>query len=419
MGVPEISNFGSRQPEQNPGPGCGPLSTTLFKRAFFGAAVAGKRDYYEVLGVARDADAAAIKQAYRKLAIKFHPDRNQEAGAEDRFKEVSEAYAVLSDGEKRKRYDQFGHAGIDQQYSAEDIFRGADFEDIFRGFGFGTGSGGVGSIFDMFFGGRGRGPSRGRDLQVGTELTLEEALTGVTRDIEYWRLEECGRCEGKGGEPGTSIETCSTCGGRGQVEQHQRTPFGILRQVGVCPACRGKGSTVSTPCRQCGGSGHDRAKRSLDVDIPAGIDDGQSLRVTGGGEVGGHGAPHGDLYVQVHVRAHERFRRDGADLATELPLTIPEAVLGTKVDLDTLDGAVEVSIPAGSETGKVLRLRGKGMPYLRGGGRGDLHVHLRVASPRKLSPRAKELFEELSEELGGEVPTGPRKSGFFDFLRGG
>lgn len=378
--------------------------------------MAGKRDYYDVLGVGRDADAAAIKQAYRKRAIKFHPDRNQEPSAEEKFKEVSEAYAVLSDAEKRARYDQHGHAGIDQQYSAEDIFRGADFEDIFRGFG---ATGGLGSIFEMFFGGRGRGPSRGRDLQVTADLTLEDAFTGVARPIEYWRLEECGRCDGEGGEPGSSVTTCATCTGRGQVEQHQRTPFGVLRQVGVCPACRGKGRTISSPCGQCGGSGHERRKRSLDVDIPAGIEDGQSLRVAGGGEVGGHGAPHGDLYVQLRVRPHDRFRRDGADLLTELPLTIPEAVLGTTVDLETLDGTVEVSIPAGSETGKTLRLKGKGMPYLRGSGRGDLHVRVRVASPKRLSPRAKELFEELAEELGSDVPKGPRKGGFFDFLRGG
>lgn len=383
--------------------------------------MAGKRDYYEVLGIQKDADAAAIKKAYRKLAIKFHPDRNQEDGAEDRFKEVSEAYAVLSDPEKRQRYDQFGHAGIDQQYSSEDIFRGVDFEDILRGFGFGggQGQGGFGNIFDMFFGGgRGHGPTRGRDLQATADVTLEEAYAGLEHEVEYWRLEDCDHCSGSGAEPGSDVSTCGTCGGRGQVEQHQRTPFGVLRQVGACPTCRGQGRTIETPCKQCKGSGHDRRKRSITVTIPAGIDDGQSLRVSGGGEVGGRGAPHGDLYVQVRIKPHERFRRDGPDLLTELPLTIPEAVLGTTVDLQTLDGDVEVSVPAGSESGKVLRLRGKGMPFLRGSGRGDLHVRLRVTSPKKLSPRARALFEELAEELEGDVPTGPRKGGFFDFLKG-
>lgn len=373
----------------------------------------GKRDYYEVLGVDRDADAAAIKKAYRKLAIKYHPDRNQEPGAEDAFKEVSEAYAVLSDPEKRQRYDQFGHAGIDQQYSTEDIFRGADFGDIFRGMG------GFGSIFDMFFGGgtREHGPSRGRDMQITHTVTLEEAFRGTEAELTYRRLEECSHCKGEGAEPDTPVNTCATCGGRGQVEQHARTPFGVIRQVGACPACGGRGKTVETPCRTCGGSGHDRRKRTITVKVPAGIDDGQSLRVPGGGEVGGRGGPYGDLYVQFHVQPHERFHRDGADLLTELPVSIPQAVLGTKVDLETLDGAVTLDVPAGSETGKTLRLRGKGMPYLRGSGRGDLHVRIRVVTPAKISDTARALFQQLAEELDTQVEARPKK-GFFDLFRG-
>jgi molecular chaperone DnaJ len=379
----------------------------------------GKQDYYEVLGVPKDADAAAIKKAYRKLAIQFHPDRNQEAGAEDRFKEVSEAYAVLSDAEKRQRYDRFGHAGIDSQYSAEDIFRGVDFEDIFRGFG-GGGGGGFGSIFDMFFGGGGQshGPSRGRDMQISHTVSLEEAFAGTEAELSYRRLEECGPCSGEGAEPGTPIDTCAQCGGRGQVERQQRTPFGIIRQVGACAQCGGRGRTVQTPCKTCGGTGHDRAKRTITVKVPAGIDDGQSLRIAGGGEVGGRGGPYGDLYVQFQVAPHERFHRDGADLLTELPVSVPQAVLGTKVDLETLDGTVTLDVPAGSETGKVLRLRGKGMPFLRGSGRGDLHVRIRVVIPAKVSDNAKVLFQQLAEELDTQVEARPKR-GFFDFLRGG
>ena len=374
--------------------------------------MAGKRDYYEVLGIERGASPDEIKKAYRKLAIKLHPDRNKEADAEDRFKEVSEAYAVLSDQEKRQRYDQFGHAGIDQQYSSEDIFRGADFGDIFRGAGFG---GGFGSIFDMFFGG-GHGPQRGRDLQVTHDISLEEAFAGTEADITYRRLEDCDACKGTGAEPGSKVETCPTCGGQGQVQHQQRTPFGVISQVGACPACRGQGKKIETPCRKCGGGGHDRVRAQVTVKVPAGIDDGQTLRVPGKGEVGGRGAPHGDLYVEVRVRPHKQFHREGADLLTEIPVSIPQAVLGTEVDLETLDGTVTVTVPARSETGKVLRLRGRGMPFLRGTGRGDLHVRIRIVIPDKLSDKAKGLFAELAEELDGQVPKGAKK-GLFDFLR--
>jgi len=372
--------------------------------------MAGKRDYYEVLGLARDAAPEDIKKAYRKLAIKLHPDRNQEPDAEERFKEVSEAYAVLSDPEKRQRYDRFGHAGIDQQYSAEDIFRGADFGDIFGG------AGGLGSIFDMFFGGGRRGPARGRDLQVTHEITLEEAFTGTEAEITYRRLEECGSCHGSGAEPGTRVDTCAACGGVGQVQHQQRTPFGVLNQIGPCPRCNGQGRTVETPCRTCRGTGHDRVKRSVTVKVPAGIEGGQSLRVPGKGEVGGRGAPHGDLYVQIRMKPHGRFHREGPDLLTEIPVSIPQAVLGTETDLETLDGTVTLTVPPGSETGKVLRLRGRGMPYLRGSGRGDLHVRLRVVIPQKLNERTRRLMEELAEELDEEVPRG--RKGIFDFLRG-
>ncbi len=371
----------------------------------------GKRDYYEVLGVDKSADKDQIKRAYRKMAVKYHPDRNKEANAEEHFKEISEAYAVLSDPEKRQRYDQLGHAGIDQQYSAEDIFRGADFGDIFRGMG------GMGSIFEELFGmGRGRhGPSRGRDLQVSHEITLEEALEGTTAELSYLRLERCEPCQGSGASPGSKVDSCTTCRGAGQVQQQQRTPFGYLNTIGPCPNCNGQGRIIREPCRTCHGSGHDRAKHTIEVKIPAGVDTGNVLRVPGGGEVGDRGAPAGDLHVEIRVKQHNRFHRDGPDLVTELPVTFPEAVLGTQRDLQTLDGVVELTVPAGSETGKVLRIRGRGMPYLRGTGRGDLHVRLRVVVPQKINDRTRDLLEKLAEEL--EVDVAEKRRGLFDFLR--
>ncbi len=369
--------------------------------------MAGKRDYYEVLGVERDADATAIKKSYRKLAIKFHPDRNEgDEAAAEKFKEVSEAYAVLSDDEKRQRYDRFGHAGIDQQYSTEDIFRNVDFGDIFGG-----GGGGFGSIFDMFFGGsgRGHGPSRGRDLQIRHTITLQEAFEGTTTEVEYMRLENCGACDGSGAEPGTPVDTCPLCHGQGQVQRQQRTPFGVISQVGACPQCRGEGRQITTPCKACRGSGHDKARKRQKIKIPAGINDGMRIRVGGGGEVGGRGGPYGDLYLDVTIKPHDVFAREGADLIAEQTITFPQAALGTKIELETLDGTVEFQVPAGTEPGEVLRIRGRGMPYLQGSGRGDILVKLRVVTPKKLSGKAKELLEELDKELG--------KKGILDRLR--
>lgn len=368
----------------------------------------GKRDYYEVLGVPRDADPDAIKKAYRKLAIQLHPDRNKAADAEERFKELSEAFAVLSDAGKKERYDQFGHAGIDTQYSSEDLYRTINFNDLFGGMG-------LDSLFAQMFGmgggGGGRGgPSRGRDLQVAHSITLEEAFAGTEAELTYWRLEGCDHCKGAGAEPGTKVETCAACRGTGQAVRLMRTAFGTLQQVGACPDCRGQGRRVTTPCKVCKGSGHDRHKRTVAVNVPAGIESGQSLRVAGQGEVGARGGPYGDLYVELHVTDHPRFHREGPDLLTEVAVSIPQAVLGTMVELETLDGTVELQVPAGAETGKVLRMRGKGMPFLRGAGRGDLHVRLRVATPAKLNDKARKLMEQLAEELDGEIPKGPRKS---------
>lgn len=373
----------------------------------------GKRDYYEVLGVGREADGDAIKKAYRKLAIQLHPDRNKAGDAEEKFKELSEAYAVLSDPDKRTRYDQLGHAGIDSQYSADDLYRNINVEDIF---------GGAGGIEDLFaqmfgFGGGARGgsrggPARGRDLQVAHTITLEQALRGTETRIEYWRLEGCESCSGSGAESGSKVTTCSSCGGQGRVQKMVRTPFGTMAQIATCPTCGGEGKTFEKPCHTCKGTGHERHRRSVTVSIPAGIDTGQSLRVSGQGEVGPRAGPYGDLYVQVEVRPHEKFQRDGTDLMTELAITIPQAALGAEVELEALDGYLKIVVPEGSESGTTLRVRGHGMPSVRTGQRGDLLVRLRIDVPDKLSARARELLEDLATELGTDVK--PRKRrGFF------
>lgn len=370
----------------------------------------GKRDYYEVLGIGKDADATTVKKAYRKMAIKYHPDRNQEDGASEQFKEVSEAYAVLSDDEKKQRYDRHGHAGIDQQYSSEDIFRNANFNDIFGG------GGGFGNIFDTFFGGRGgaQGPSRGRDLQISQQVTLQEAFDGSVADVTYHRLAQCGRCKGDGAEPGSKVDTCATCRGHGQVQHQQRTPFGVINQVGACPDCGGSGKAIQHHCTQCKGSGQNREKRNERVKVPAGINDGMRIRVSGGGEVGGQGGPDGDLYIEIRLKAHDHFERDGNDLIAEHVINLPQAALGVHRKMDALDGAVEFEIPAGTESGEVLRIKGRGMPYLRGSGRGDILVRVRVVTPKKLTGKARELLEELAEELGSDVK---EKKGFFERLR--
>ena len=367
----------------------------------------GKRDYYEVLGVARDADADTIKKAYKRLAIQLHPDRNKSPDAEEKFKELSGAYAVLSDAEKKARYDQFGHAGIDQQYSSEDLYRTINFNDLFGG--------GFESIFgQMFGGGRSSGPSRGRDLQTTHELSLEEAFSGTEVDVTYWRLESCEPCKGSGAEPGSKVDTCPTCRGNGQVSRLMRTAFGTMSQVSSCPDCGGAGRRIEKPCRTCKGSGHDRHRRTVTVSVPAGIESGQVLRMAGQGEVGNRGGPTGDLYVEIQVKPHERFERDGTELAMEATLSFPEAALGTTLTVEGLDGPVTLEVPAGTPAGKVLRVRGRGMHMLRGNGRGDLHVAIRVAVPEKVSEKARKLLEELAGELGSDArKVGKKRKGLF------
>lgn len=365
--------------------------------------MAHKRDYYEVLGVARDADKDAIKRAYRKLALQFHPDKNKGHDAEEKFKELSEAYAVLSDEQKRGLYDRFGHAGVSQRYSPEDIFRGADFGDIF---------GNLGSIFESFFGtGQfgfkaegGRGPEGGRDLLARVTVSLEEAFEGSKHELQVEREAPCKECDGSGAAKGSELHRCSECGGRGQLSRAQRTVFGSFVQVVTCGACEGSGTRVDKPCKSCEGRGRNRVRQTIEVRIPPGIDDGDRLRLGGQGEVAARGGEAGDLFVEVHVRPHARFARHGSDLLAALPVDYATLVLGGTLSLDTLDGELEYEVPAGSKPGQRLRLKGRGMTSTRGG-RGDLYLQLDLRVPEKPSKRERELLEELRttahEENGG------------------
>jgi len=364
-----------------------------------------KRDYYEVLGVDKNASEKDIKSNYRKLAMKYHPDRSDAPDAEEKFKEISEAYAVLSNKDKRRQYDQFGHAGIDSQYSQEDIFRGVDFEDLLRGFGFGGGGfGGGGNIFDLFFGGgKGRrGPSRGRDLRYDLDLTLEQAATGLETPINVPRQEACPTCGGSGAKPGTTPQTCTNCKGSGQVTRVQNTPFGQMMTSTPCSQCGGTGQIISDPCPTCGGRGQVRRTRKINVKVPAGVESGQHLRLGGEGEASpDKGGPSGDLYVFVNVKPHPLYQRSGSDLLYETDLSITQAALGIDLVVPTLDGKkAKIKIPGGTQTGSIFRLKGKGMPRLRGFGSGDMHVRVKVKTPTKLTRNQKRLLEELAAEFG-------------------
>lgn len=368
-----------------------------------------KRDYYEVLGVDRSASPDDIKRAYRRLAVKYHPDKNPgDAKAEEAFKECAEAYGVLSDQDKRAMYDRYGHAGLRGAPQVDtDIFR--EFTDIFGG----------GSIFeDLFsdlFGGRRRRPSRGADLHYDLELTFEEAVHGTETRILVPRAELCSTCAGSGAEPGTSKTPCPTCGGHGQVRFQQ----GFLIVSRPCGQCRGTGQIIPHPCSTCDGSGQATREREITLRIPPGVASGSRLRRTGEGEVGVRGGPSGDLYVVLHVKPHELFRRDGDDIYLELPITFPQAALGAEVEVPTIDAAQTLKIPAGTQSGTLIKLRGKGVPRLHGGGRGDQFVVVIVVTPEKLTREQRALIENLETLLPapklGERTSGKDKS-FFERL---
>lgn len=360
-----------------------------------GRSPVAKRDFYEVLGVPKGASDADIKKAYRKLARQYHPDVNHDdPSAEAKFKEVNEAYEWLSDSQKRAQYDQYGHAATEAGGQA-----GPGGFGGFGGEGFGFDD--LGSIFDMFFGGgattgrRRGGPQRGSDLRYDMELEFEEAARGVQRTIEIPVDTECETCKGTGAKPGSKVETCLKCAGTGQVQVAQNTPFGRFVNVRPCDRCNGEGKVVQTPCPECKGTGGVRRTEKITVKVPAGVDTGSRIRVSGKGGMGVKGGSAGDLYVFIHVRDHEFYVRDGEDIHCEIPINFAQAALGDEVEVPTLDGRVKLKIPEGTQTGTSFRLRGKGIPHLRGTGRGDQHVKVRVVTPTKLTEKQKDLLKEL------------------------
>ncbi len=351
-----------------------------------------KRDYYEVLGIEKNATDAEIKSAFRKLAKKYHPDVSKEPDAAEKFKEAQEAYAVLSDPDKRKQYDQYGHAAFDQMNGGAGFdFSDFDFSDIFGDL-FGSAFGGGFSSF----GGRGSGSKarRGADRLMRMDVTFDEAVFGCKKTINIDFYDVCDECDGKGGK---GEKTCPTCHGSGTVTSEQRTIFGAFMSRTTCPDCKGKGRTYDTTCSHCRGTGKIKKNKDLEVKVPAGVDTGNQLRIAGKGDVGTNGGPNGDLYLEFRVKSHPLFERDGEDIYLELPLTITDAVLGCKKDIPTLYGNVKISIPEGSTTGDKHRLKGKGIPDLHSGVKGDMYVVLNVIIPSKLSKEQKKLFDELSK----------------------
>jgi molecular chaperone DnaJ len=365
-----------------------------------------KQDYYDILGLDHSASKEDIKKAYRKLALKYHPDKNKDKDAEEKFKEISEAYAVLYDEEKRKMYDQYGHAGIDQQYSTEDIFRTTDFGDIFRGTGFD-----INDIFEQFFGRRGGGftqrqqPQRGNDIRTDIEIRLEDAYKGIETELEIPRTEPCETCNGTGAKPGTNPKRCPTCGGTGQMQTTRRTAFGMFTQISTCSKCRGQGTLIDEPCPTCRGRGVQQKTRKIELRIPKGIDDGAHLRLTGQGEHP-RGATHsGDLYVVVHMKQHPVFERRGEDLYRTLNISFPQATVGAILPVETLGGTEKLKIPQGTDSGTLFKLKGSGMPKIHGSGYGDLYIQIQVKTPKKLNKRAQLLLEEFQRELENEGET--------------
>ncbi len=362
-----------------------------------------KRDYYDVLGVEKDADANTIKRAYRKLAMKYHPDRNPDDDtAAENFREVTEAYEVLSDESKRSRYDRYGHAGVDEQM--QDFWGGGGFQDshAFRDFG-----DLFGDVFGEAFGfGGGRQSNRGADLRYDLTITLEEAAAGKEVELEIPKHAHCDTCDGSGARPGTSPIPCSTCGGHGQVQMSQGF-FAVRR---TCPSCHGSGKKIESPCISCGGTGRKRINKKLKVKVPAGVYHGAQVRVSGEGEAGSQGGPSGDLYIVIALKEHKIFERDGADLYCTMPITFPQATLGAEVEAPTLTGKVKIRIPAGTEGGRVFRLRGNGVPDVRTGQTGDLYVRVQIAVPKKLSAKQEECLRKFAEEAGDDVY--PERSSF-------
>ena len=378
-------------------------------------------DYYDILGVSRDASQEEIKKAYRQLAMQHHPDRSDEDGAEEKFKQVTQAYEVLRDPEQRKRYDRFGEAGLGRGggRGGRGGFSGFDFSDAFevfmREFG-GMGGGGVG---DMFGGGRSRRRRRhrGEDIEVELAISLEEAARGVEKSVELQVLEPCDRCDGSGAEPGTSPERCATCDGAGEVRRVQRSMLGQMVSVRPCPECRGQGETIAEPCEACRGEGRTRKKKRLQVEVPAGVSSEDYLKLSHRGHASSDGGPRGHVLVSVEVEPDPRFERRGDDLLCDLPVTFSQAALGDELDVPTVFGTSTLELPAGIQSGQALRLRGEGMPKLRSEGRGDLLVRVRVWTPTDLDREQREILEELGEVESEPPEPGREQPGFWERVR--
>ena len=373
--------------------------------------MADKRDYYEVLGVQKGATDDEIKKAFRRKSKEYHPDLHPgDKEAEEKFKEVNEAYQVLSDSEKKSRYDQFGHAGVDPNFGAGGGYGGGfgGFDDLGDIFGniFGGGFGGFG-------GGRARnGPKRGADIRQVIDITFEEAAFGCSKKINVTAQEKCETCGGTGAKPGTSVETCSNCHGTGRVQTRQRTILGYMTTEAACPKCHGEGRIIKEPCRDCRGTGVVRKSKTIEVQIPAGIDHGQTIQLSGKGEAGAKGGPSGDLLITVRVRPHEIFKREEYDVYIDMPITFAQAALGAKIQVPTLDGTVELNIPEGTQTGSRFRMKDKGIPQLRGKSRGDQYVTVNVEVPRNLSSKQKEILRSFDEDKNYK-----QKKSFYDKMK--
>jgi molecular chaperone DnaJ len=375
--------------------------------------MANKRDYYEVLGVDKSTSDADIKKAYRKLAKQYHPDVNPgDKSAESKFKEINEAYEVLSNSEKKSRYDQYGHAGTDPN-----AYGGAG------GFGGGFDFGDIGDIFESFFGGSGfnrssknkRGPQKGADLKYAMEISFEEAAFGANKEVSVNRAENCPTCSGTGSKPGTTPETCKHCNGTGQIQYKQNTPFGQFVNIKTCEICQGQGKVITHPCETCKGKGKSRKTVKIKVNIPQGIDDGQIISLRGEGEPGAKGGPAGDLYISIRVRPHILFKRQGTDVMCEIPITFAQAALGSELVVPTLDGKVKYSIPEGTQTGSIYKLKGKGIPFIKGTGRGDQYIKVNIDVPKRLNEKQKAILKEFADLSGDEIHD-QRKS-FFNKMK--
>ncbi|MBQ6614158.1 MAG: molecular chaperone DnaJ [Clostridia bacterium] len=369
--------------------------------------MAEKRDYYEVLGVEKSAGASEIKKAYYKLAKKYHPDVNPgDAEAEKKFKEINEAYAILSDDEKKAKYDQYGHAAFENGGAGGyGGFEGFDFGDIFSSF-FGGGSGGFGGFGGGFGGGssnRRNAPMRGEDVYARITLTFEEAVHGCKKDVSFARVQKCSDCSGSGAKAGTTAETCKKCGGSGQMRVQQRTAFGVMQTMRTCDECRGSGKIIKDPCTNCRGTGYVKINKTVSVTIPAGIDHGQNISLSGMGNEGRNGGPAGDLIISVAVKPHEVFERDGYDIYCEVPINYWEAVLGDEIDIPTLEGKEKYTIPEGTQTGTTFTLRGRGVNRVNSTIRGNLYITVKVDVPKNMNSKQKELLKELAESYGDKV----------------